>query len=163
MCGILGVVSGGDPRLDLFYQGLDALAHRGPESTVAKRLTAPGAVCLLGHTRLRIRDVHERADQPMSEESGTAWITYNGELYNHVELRRELEGRGHRFATVSDTEVIVHLYEELGSDVERMLGRLRGMFAFALFDTSRERLLVCRDRHQTHVLVRCSERTRVRV
>ena len=131
MCGVLGVVSRGSPSVDRFEDGLRALHHRGPESTAVKRLTTSGVVCVMGHTRLRIIDIHERADQPMTEESGTVWITYNGELYNHTELRNDLEGRGHRFVSNSDTESIVHLYEELGGDVERMLGRLRGMFAFA--------------------------------
>jgi asparagine synthase (glutamine-hydrolysing) len=146
VCGILGVVTSGSLSLARFDEGLRTLTHRGPESTGVKELSTPRAACLLGHTRLRIIDVHERADQPMTDESGTLWITYNGELYNYPELRRHLEGKGHRFVSSSDTESIVHLYEELGGDIEQMLNRLRGMFAFALFDMTRDRAILGRDR-----------------
>ena len=147
MCGILGVANSGGPReIDSFEAGLDSLVHRGPESRAVRQLITSRAFCVLGHTRLRIIDTDQRADQPMCEESSTMWITYNGEIYNHKELRRELEGNGHRFTSASDTEVIVHLYEDHRSDVEGMLGHLRGMFAFALFDMRRDRMLVCRDR-----------------
>jgi asparagine synthase (glutamine-hydrolysing) len=146
MCGIMGVVTDGSPALERFDDGLRALNHRGPESSAVKKIMTPHTVCVLGHTRLRIIDVHERADQPMSEEEGVLWITYNGELYNHAELRAGLERKGHRFRTTSDTESILHLYEDLDGDVERMLGRLRGMFAFALFDKDSNRILLGRDR-----------------
>ncbi len=111
-----------------------------------KKIMTPRTLCVLGHTRLRIIDVHERADQPMSEETGAMWITYNGEIYNNAELRPNSNAKATGFRTTSDTESIVHLYEDLGGDVERLLGRLRGMFAFALFDKDRDRMLLGRDR-----------------
>jgi asparagine synthase (glutamine-hydrolysing) len=101
---------------------------------------------VLGHTRLRIIDLSEQADQPLCNEDDTVWVSFNGELYNFPELRAELEVTGHRFATATDTEVLVHLYEECDGDPDQLLPRLRGMFAFALFDTVRGRLLLGRDR-----------------
>src|SRR5213075_1510934 len=114
------------------------LAHRGPDD--AGFHSEPGLA--LGFRRLSIVDVAGGA-QPLSNEDGTVWIAYNGEVYNHVDLRRELEARGHRYRTRSDTETIVHTYEEWG---EACLDRLRGMFAFALWDRTRRRLFVGRDR-----------------
>src|SRR5690606_1004474 len=92
--------------------------------------------------RLSIIDV-AGGRQPMSNEDGSIWITYNGEIYNHLELRRDLEARGHRYRTHADTETIVHAYEEWG---DTCVTRLRGMFAFAIWDTRRRRLLLARDR-----------------
>ena len=116
----------------------DVLRHRGPDG---EGLWLEGPVGL-GHRRLSIVDV-AGGQQPMSNEDDTVWITYNGELYNHAALRPGLEAAGHRYRTRSDTETIVHLYEEEG---ERCVERLQGMFAFALWDRSRERLLLARDR-----------------
>src|SRR5213075_2801514 len=96
----------------------------------------------LGHRRLSIIDI-EGGKQPLSNEDGTIWVTYNGEIYNFRQLRAELDRKGHRFATRCDTEVIVHHYEEYG---ERRLGDLSGMFAFGLWDHRAERLLLVRDR-----------------
>jgi asparagine synthase (glutamine-hydrolysing) len=104
------------------------------------------SACLLGHRRLRIIDLSEEADQPMTNEDATVWVSYNGEIYNHRELRGDLERSGHRFRSSSDTEVLVHLYEEADGDPGVMLPRLRGMFAFAIADTQRGRLLLSRDR-----------------
>ena len=113
---------------------------RGPESSAVKRLTTSRVVCLMGHTRLRIIDIHERADQPMADESGTVWITYNGELYNHTELRaRPPRGRGIAFVSKSWTpNRSSTLYEELGgrrgADAR---AHFRGMFRVrSSFDTS---------------------------
>ncbi|HUG94325.1 MAG TPA: hypothetical protein VML55_26075, partial [Planctomycetaceae bacterium] len=100
----------------------------------------PGVV--LGHRRLSIIDLGG-GHQPMSNEDGTGWIGFNGEVYNYRELRPDLEARGHRFRTASDTETIVHLYEDYGPDCVR---HLRGMFAFAIWDERRGRLLLARDR-----------------
>jgi len=101
---------------------------------------------VLGHTRLRIIDTAESADQPLGNEDGSIQVVFNGELYNFGELRSELEQAGHRFATSSDTEVLVHLYEHVDGNPNALLERLRGMFAFALFDTTEGRLLLARDR-----------------
>src|SRR5207249_3678303 len=96
----------------------------------------------LGHRRLAIVDV-AGGQQPMANEDGSVWIVYNGEIYNHAVLRPALEARGHRYRTRSDTETILHLYEEEG---DRCVERLQGMFAFALWDRGRRRLLLARDR-----------------
>lgn len=115
-----------------------ALRHRGPDDEGF--LAEPGAG--LAFRRLSIVDVHA-GHQPLSNEDGTVWIAYNGEIYNHAALRRELEGLGHRYRTHSDTETIVHAYEQWG---ESCVGRLDGMFAFAIWDRPRRRLFVARDR-----------------
>ena len=97
---------------------------------------------MLGHRRLSIIDLGT-GQQPLSNEDETVWITFNGEIYNYRELRPDLEARGHRFRTHSDTETIVHLYEEYGPDC---VNHLRGMFAFAIWDDRRKRLFLARDR-----------------
>ena len=141
MCGIAGIVRF-DPRDVVDEARLkrmrDVLRHRGPDG---EGLWLEGPVGL-GHRRLSIVDV-AGGQQPMANEDDTVWITYNGELYNHAALRPGLEAAGHRYRTRSDTETIVHLYEEEG---EHCVKRLQGMFAFALWDRSRERLLLARDR-----------------
>jgi asparagine synthase (glutamine-hydrolysing) len=115
-----------------------ALAHRGPDDEGYH--LSPGAG--LAARRLSIIDL-PGGHQPLSSEDGCVWLAYNGEVYNHAGLRRDLEGRGHVFRTRTDTEAIVHAYEEWG---EGCVGLLRGMFAFALWDERRERLLLDRDR-----------------
>ena len=92
--------------------------------------------------RLSIIDV-QTGHQPLSNEDGNVWIVFNGEIYNHQDLRHDLESLGHRYRTSSDTETIVHLYEEYGSEC---VEHLRGMFAFAIWDRPRERLFLARDR-----------------
>jgi asparagine synthase (glutamine-hydrolysing) len=116
---------------------LDALRHRGPDGCGAQ---SRGPTTLL-HTRLAIIDV-AGGDQPLVSEDGSCSVVVNGEIYNHLELRRELEALGHRFATHSDCEVVVHGYEQWGDDITR---RLNGMFAFALWHDRRARLLLARD------------------
>jgi asparagine synthase (glutamine-hydrolysing) len=115
-----------------------ALAHRGPDGEGFR--SGPGY--LLGHRRLAIVDI-AGGDQPMADASGRVWVTFNGEIYNHLELRAQLEARGHRFATRCDTEVLVNGYREWG---ERLPERLRGMFAFAIVDEERQLLFAARDR-----------------
>ena len=141
MCGIVGILKL-DPRETVEEARLkrmrDVLRHRGPDG---EGLWIEGPVGL-GHRRLAIVDVVGGL-QPMANEDSTAWITYNGEIYNHAALRPGLEARGHRYQTRSDTETILHLYEEVG---ERCVEKLQGMFAFALWDTTRRRLLLARDR-----------------
>jgi asparagine synthase (glutamine-hydrolysing) len=141
MCGIVGIVNF-NPRDTVDETVLkrmrDVLRHRGPDG---EGLWTEGPVGL-GHRRLSIVDV-ATGQQPMTNEDGSCWITYNGEIYNHASLRPGLVARGHQYRTQSDTETILHLYEEEG---ERCLERLQGMFAFALWDRGRNRLLLARDR-----------------
>jgi asparagine synthase (glutamine-hydrolysing) len=141
MCGIAGILKL-DPRETVDEARLkrmrDVLRHRGPDG---EGLWIDGPIGL-GHRRLAIVDV-AGGQQPMTNEDGSAWIIYNGEIYNHAALRPGLEAKGHRYQTRSDTETILHLYEEEG---ERCVEQLQGMFAFALWDTTHQRLLLARDR-----------------
>jgi len=140
MCGIAGLyhASGETPDLEVLQRMVSALGHRGPDGTGFHVEHGIG----LGHARLSIIDLDGGA-QPIHNESKDVWITYNGEVFNYLELRRMLEARGHRFYTNTDTEVIVHLYEELG---DRFLEELNGQFSFALWDRARKRLVLARDR-----------------
>jgi asparagine synthase (glutamine-hydrolysing) len=141
MCGICGVATaepGAVADLEAVRRMNAPLVHRGPDSDGVFR---SGSVALAAR-RLSIIDL-EHGDQPISSEDGGVTVVQNGEIYNYRELRRELEGRGHRFATASDTEVLAHLYEEHG---DGFVERLRGMFAIALWDSRSNRLLLARDR-----------------
>jgi asparagine synthase (glutamine-hydrolysing) len=120
----------------------DSLEHRGPDEEGSKILKQSNIVVGLGHRRLSIIDL-AAGQQPMSNEDATIWITYNGEIYNHAELRRELEALGHRYRTRSDTETIIHAYEEWGT---QCVCRLRGMFAFVVWDDRKQQLFAARDR-----------------
>jgi asparagine synthase (glutamine-hydrolysing) len=123
---------------ELVHKMNETIVHRGPDDEGI--YTAPGIG--LGFRRLSIIDV-QGGHQPISNEDGTMWVMLNGEIYNYLELRRDLEQRGHRFATHSDTESIVHLYEEYGVEC---FAKLRGMFAVALWDSRERKLLLARDR-----------------
>jgi asparagine synthase (glutamine-hydrolysing) len=141
MCGIAGkFVYDASASIDrrLLQSMTDAVVHRGPDAD--GYYLGPGIA--LGHRRLRIIDL-VTGDQPLANEDGSVRVIFNGEIYNFEELRRALEARGHAFRTRSDTEVIVHGYEEWG---DRAVERFRGMFAFALWDERRRRLLLARDR-----------------
>jgi asparagine synthase (glutamine-hydrolysing) len=141
MCGIAGVVYADAARpvsRNLAEAMGAAIAHRGPDGSGIWQ--EPGVA--LVHRRLAIIDL-AGGNQPLSNEDGSVQVVFNGEIYNYQELRRELEQRGHRFRTHSDTEVLVHLYEERG---EHLVERLRGMFAFALWDRKAQQLLLGRDR-----------------
>ncbi len=141
MCGIAGVIKfGRDARveIDTIRQMCRVMAHRGPDDDGFYVSRSVG----LGMRRLSIVDV-ARGHQPIGNEDETAWIVFNGEIYNHAELREQLKARGHRYRTNSDTETIIHLYEEYGRDCVR---HLRGMFAFAIWDTKKQRLFIARDR-----------------
>ncbi len=141
MCGIAGRVnfSRSTPvSRELVERMTDALAHRGPDGRGC--FVAEGAG--LGHRRLSIIDL-ATGDQPLANEDQTIWTVFNGEIYNFADLREELTAHGHQFRTQSDTEVIVHAYEQWGDGA---VERLRGMFAFAVWDLRRRRLLLARDR-----------------
>ena len=129
------------------------LTHRGPDQSGAWF----DAWTALGHRRLSIIDL-DSGRQPLANETGSVQVVFNGEIYNYRELRDGLQGRGHRFATQSDTEVIVHLYEEYGDDC---LDHLRGMFALAVWDVSRRRVLLARDRMGQKPLVYRNEPDRL--
>jgi asparagine synthase (glutamine-hydrolysing) len=142
MCGICGVVAL-DGRLDPEVRAsIDAmtrtLSHRGPDGQGVRS----DGTAALGHRRLAIIDVATGA-QPMTNEDGSCWIVFNGEIYNHHDLRHHLEQRGHVFRTHSDTECIVHAYEEFGADC---VSHLEGMFAFAVYDSVRRDVFIARDR-----------------
>src|SRR5580700_11235403 len=144
MCGIFGIL---DPAHPLgtsaqawAEQAQLRLQHRGPDGRQC--VTLMGGRCLLGHLRLAIIDI-EGGAQPISNEDGTIWVVCNGEIYNYLELREKLEAQGHHFSTNSDTEVLVHLFEEKGA---ALLDDLEGMYAFAIVDTRKEQLFLARDR-----------------
>lgn len=140
MCGILGWFGDHAPEdLERFGVALDKLAHRGPDDRGI--WSAPGV--LLGHRRLSIVDLSPAGHQPMEDRASGAVISFNGEIYNHVELRKELENLGHRFFGHSDTEVLLCSLVEWG---EHAFRRLNGMWAFALWEPRRRRLLISRDR-----------------
>ena len=141
MCGIAGIASErADPGHAIAAERMVAtLAHRGPNSHGVEDL----GPCVLANTRLAIVDLSERGRQPMCNEDGTVWIAYNGECYNAAELRPMLVQRGHQFRSSTDTEVVLHLYEEFG---EECAGKLRGMFAFAIWDSRSRKLFLARDR-----------------
>jgi len=146
MCGITGGIWTADgkalPR-EVLAQMTRVLAHRGPDAQGDHWEQRPdGSGVGLGHRRLSIIDL-ESGQQPLCNEDESVWVAFNGEIYNYRELRPELEAAGHQFKTHSDTETIVHLYEEKGLD---FLQDLRGMFALAIWDRRRDRLILARDR-----------------
>lgn len=141
MCGICGWLNIDDQEpidKDTLVAMTDTLAHRGPDGYGYHFDNHFG----MGHRRLSIIDL-ETGKQPLSNEDGTIWVSFNGEIYNYLELMHSLAQKGHRFSSNSDTEVLVHLYEEKGVE---MLTELRGMFAFAIWDSNRKRLFIARDR-----------------
>lgn len=141
MCGIAGILAsdrGRPPGRGELAAMIGRLHHRGPDGT---GLLIDGAVGL-AHARLAIIDI-AGGDQPIPNETRTVWVVFNGEIFNYIELRRDLEARGHQFRTRSDTEVLVHLYEEHGED---FVDHLIGQFAIALWDAPRQRLVLARDR-----------------
>ncbi|MEP7272128.1 MAG: asparagine synthase (glutamine-hydrolyzing) [Acidobacteriota bacterium] len=141
MCGIAGIISerAGDDGQARIVPMIDALAHRGPDASGVWS----DSHCTLGHRRLAIIDLSPAGRQPLTNEDDTIWITFNGEIYNFQALRDDLESRGHTFRTRTDTEAIVHAYEEWGTDCVK---HLRGMFAFGIWDQPKRRLFLARDR-----------------
>jgi len=145
MCGIVGIYSYGSALVQdsTLERMRDTMIHRGPDGGAS--WVSPDQRVGLGHRRLSIIDLSTSATQPMTNEDGTIWVTYNGEIYNHLLLRRQLEAEGHVFRTHhSDTEVIVHGYEQWGLD--GLAERLEGDYAIGLWDSSLRRLLILRDR-----------------
>src|SRR6516225_3596892 len=141
MCGIAGIVGTQSNYLadaDDIHRMCQTIVHRGPDD---EGIYASGPAAL-GMRRLSIIDLSS-GHQPIHNEDRTVWVVFNGEIYNFPELRLQLEARGHRFYTNTDTEMIVHLYEEMGADCVK---KLRGMFAIALYDERKRSLLLARDR-----------------
>ncbi len=142
MCGIFGSIT----REGLEGREIDQISRvlypRGPDDEGRARIEAGGAVIDLIHRRLSIIDLSSRAHQPMCDESGTAWIVYNGEIYNYREIKEELVQKGYRFRSDSDTEVALKSYREWGTDCAK---KFVGMFAFAVFDKSKNRFFIFRD------------------
>jgi asparagine synthase (glutamine-hydrolysing) len=161
VCGICGEINVNPPgvRADVMKKMCGVMAYRGPDDegmvfmrgdrSVETGMSGPPLPCddhfdvALGHRRLSIIDLSPAGHQPMSNEDGTVWIVFNGEIYNFPELKKELEKKGHRFRSKSDTETIIHGYEEWGVSC---LKRFRGMFAFAIWDEKKRRLFLARDR-----------------
>ena len=156
MCGICGKISlNGAMSENLIHKMCEVLKHRGPDSegveifnhhnpNRAGDLRSPTRFSVgLGHRRLSVIDLSPAGHQPMSNEDGSIWLVMNGEVYNFPELRESLEKKGHVFKSHTDTEVIIHLYEEKGIDC---LNDLRGPFVFAIWDTNKQRLFIARDR-----------------
>lgn len=142
MCGIAGIFDrrGQRPSAEVLTAMRDVMRERGPDD--AGLVTAPGIG--LAHRRLAIVDLSAAGHQPMANEDETVWVVFNGEIYDHGALRDELVAHGHRFRSQADTEVLLHGYEQWG--IERLLPRLHGMFAFALWDARRRTLILARDR-----------------
>ena len=136
MCGICGIL--GLEDRNLIKRMCDVVSHRGPDDS---GIFSDKNV-VLGHRRLSIIDL-VTGHQPMSNEDGSIWLVFSGEIYNYLELREQLEKKGHRFATASDTEVIIHTYEDYGEDCVK---KLRGDFSFAIWDSIKKKLILARDR-----------------
>ncbi len=128
MCGFVGCISQ-ERILDQVCEAATLLRHRGPDDHAHYATHHNGWQIALAHQRLSIIDLDRRSRQPLSNEDEQIWVIYNGEIYNYRSLRSELQTHGHRFKTASDTEVLVHAYEQWG---DTFLSRLRGMFAFVL-------------------------------
>jgi asparagine synthase (glutamine-hydrolysing) len=153
MCGISGLANWGDA--ETLTRMTHVQTHRGPDdSGLWERRFPDGGYVGLGSRRLAILDLSPDGHMPMTNEDGSVWITYNGEIYNFADLRHELETKGHRFRSHTDTEVVVHLYEEYGVDC---LNRLNGMFAFAICDLrgSSQKLFLARDHFGIKPLYYC--------
>ncbi len=155
MCGIAGVINfkGPEDKTDLLRRMVGFLHHRGPDAAGFYQKGPAG----LGHARLSIIDL-SGGDQPIHNEDRTVWIVYNGEVFNYPELREDLVKADHRFYTNTDTEVLVHLYEEHGV---KMFAHLNGQFAFAIWDENKEQLLLARDRVGIRPLFYCQQSGRI--
>ena len=141
MCGIYGKIrfDGGPADQDAAERACQFMRYRGPDD---RGIHVSGGACL-AHTRLSIIDLSPLGHQPMTNEEGNLWIVFNGEIYNYRELRGDLQSRGHVLRSKTDTEVLLHLFEDEGPEC---LARLRGMFAFAIWDERERSLFLARDR-----------------
>jgi asparagine synthase (glutamine-hydrolysing) len=159
MCGITGILapdaSGSELMESILLDMTRTMCHRGPDDEGI--YINPTHRLGLGFRRLSIIDLSPAGHQPMSNEDGSMWIVFNGEIYNHGDLRPELESRGHLFRSRTDTESIIHLYEEHGEDCVQFL---RGMFAFAIWDENKQQLFLARDRIGIKPLYYCHSRGR---
>jgi len=143
MCGIIGQINKKQKVNVIEFDRLrDILLHRGPDGFGTEILNE-GKVAL-GHRRLSIIDLTDHAKQPMCNEDQTIWLTFNGELYNFLSLKNDLMNKGHKFVSNSDTEVLIHGYEEWG--IEALLKKIKGMFSFAIWDGNKKKLFAARDR-----------------
>ncbi len=142
MCGIFGIVRFGAPIHDDPQRLFEAIRHRGPDDSGIYTDQTDALSVLLGSVRLSIIDLSPAGHMPMPNENNDIWLTYNGELYNHLDLRQPLIERGHVYRSRSDTETIIHAYEEYGTAA---LNQFNGMFALALYDRPRGRVLLARD------------------
>jgi asparagine synthase (glutamine-hydrolysing) len=156
MCGIVGAINWGES--ETLTRMNDIQAHRGPDDQGTWETRLPdGGFVGLGSRRLAILDLSPAGRMPMSTEDGRLTITYNGEVYNYPELRRELESKGYRFRSRSDTEAVLYLYQEYGSS---SVARLKGMFAFAIWDDQRKELFIARDHFGIKPLYYCHQGAR---
>lgn len=144
MCGIIGQINFNQQPVDqLHFNAMrDILVHRGPDGFGTQLLNNQTAA--LGHRRLSIIDLSESGKQPMCNETGTLWLTFNGEIYNYKDLKQQLQAKGHVFKSQTDSEVLLHGFEEWG--MEALLTRLKGMFAFTIYDDKSKMLWAARDR-----------------
>lgn len=143
MCGIVGCITAKTIEKKMLISMRDAMYHRGPDAGGVYVDTVKGTNIGLAHRRLAIVDISERGEQPMISPDGTCVITYNGEIYNHAEIRQELQKLGHVFTSTCDTEVVLHAYMQWGIDAVK---KFNGMFAYAIFDKRCEKLYLVRDR-----------------
>lgn len=141
MCGIIGKISTQRIDVEKFIQMRDELKHRGPDDA-GLYVNQSGKVAL-GHRRLSIIDLTSSGRQPMTNEDNNLWLSFNGEIYNYIKLREDLTKMGHKFRSKTDSEIVIHAYEQWGVD---SLKRLRGMFAFAIWDEKTDKLFLARDR-----------------
>ena len=142
MCGIAGIV--GEANEELVHRMTDRIAHRGPDDAGIRVFRNSGQPVSLGHRRLSIIDLSSAGHQPMANEDETIWITFNGEIYNFPALREQLLAAGHKFRSRTDTEVLIHGYEEWGVE---FVSKLNGIFAFGLWDSKRQLFHLARDRY----------------
>jgi asparagine synthase (glutamine-hydrolysing) len=141
MCGILIHIGG--EKLNSEHPALEIIKHRGPDGRGAMAFETPAGFLTLGHRRLAIIDLDERSNQPMQYENGNFWIVFNGEIYNYLELKKELSSSGCEFRTESDTEVILAAFRKWG---RQCLSKFNGMFSFCIYDKKAGRLFMARDR-----------------
>ncbi|MEW6417026.1 MAG: asparagine synthase (glutamine-hydrolyzing) [Nitrospirota bacterium] len=139
MCGIIGILSEKKADMEKFHRALKSMQHRGPDDSGVYS----DNFITLGHNRLSIIDLSKHGRQPMSDSEGNIWITFNGEIYNYLELREYLGKLGYNFKSNTDTEVIIYLYKYYGID---FVHKLRGMFAIGIWDRANKKLILCRDR-----------------